>query len=155
MTKKLDRPEFEALVLRIASGEITRKEAAQIAHEQTGLSASTFQVWLSSSGHGAELKHGNKGRLRTDPDKAAAYAQAVKDVVDGGAHPEKVAKALDLSFGYLRRLVAEERKSQAPAAAPVVEETSDLTQADAYVAHLRRSDPQRYIRIAKLAQAGL
>lgn len=49
MNKKPARPIYEALIEKIKSGELTRKQAA-IASTITGLSADTFMSWLKSSG---------------------------------------------------------------------------------------------------------
>ena len=166
MTKKLDRPEFEALIPRIASGEITRKEAAEIVHQQTGKSPSTFLVWLSQQK--LDLPHGNAGptsaksHASTDPDKAAAYDQAVEAVMSNRMKGADAAAKFNVNYAYLMQLVYKKRKgNKAPAAGPAgpttsaVVGSSELTEAHAYMEHLHQTNPDRYIRIAKLAEAGL
>ena len=83
--KRKHRPEYEALVLRVQAGEITRQRAAELAHEQTGLSEQTFLSWITSSGSAKLLRdqRGSAGansihsHARNDPDKAIAYEEAV------------------------------------------------------------------------------
>lgn len=111
MAKK-ERPEYEALVNRIASGELTRQQAAEIAHEQTGLSAGTFLVWLSSSGASERLKEqrGTAGdnsihsHAKNDPDKAEAYKRAI-DAVMHGMPGAQAARRFDVNYQYLMRKV--------------------------------------------------
>lgn len=112
MAKK-ERPEYEALVNRIASGELTRQQAADIAHEQTGLSKGTFLVWLSSSGASERLKEqrGSAGdnsihsHAKNDPDKAKAYEEAVTMVLKGMSGAQ-AARTFDVNYQYLMRKVA-------------------------------------------------
>lgn len=111
MAKK-ERPEYEALVNRIASGELTRQQAADIAHEQTGLSKGTFLVWLSSSGASERLKEqrGTAGdnsihsHAKNDPDKAEAYKRAI-DAVMHGMPGAQAARRFDVNYQYLMRKV--------------------------------------------------
>lgn len=122
MSKKKERPEYEALVKRIASGELTRQEASVIAEQQTGLSASTFRVWLSSE-RADDLKavRGNAGansahsHAKNDPEKAKAYEQAIALVLSGKMPGSQAARQFNVNYTYLMRRVFEERLNGQPA----------------------------------------
>ena len=114
---KKPRPEYEALVPRIASGELTRKEAAEISSQQTGLSPGSFTVWLHNSGHAEKLKH---TRLNTgpnnihslsnpdnvdgyDPAKVKAYEDALALAAIGKTSIRQAAAKFNVSYPYLLR----------------------------------------------------
>jgi hypothetical protein len=105
------RPEYEALVQRIARGEITRPEAATLAASSTGLSANTFLSWLRSSGRVKDLidRRGTVGQnsihAHKDPDKVLAYENALNAVMGGDLTMVAAAKKFDVSYRYLVKKV--------------------------------------------------
>ena len=104
---KKPRPEYEALVERIARGEISRNEAADIAQEQTGASRQTFLSWVRTSGNSERLKdvRGNAGsnsiHAHKDPAIVAAYDAALKLAVSGKVSIRQAAKVHNVSYPWL------------------------------------------------------
>lgn len=120
MTKKArPRPEYEALVQRISTGEITRLEAAQLAVEQTGLSANTFLSWVRSSGVAKKLKHtrgtvgANSIHAHKDPDKVKAYEDALAEAMGSSGSLTAIAAKHGVSYGYLSKKVRAARAALA------------------------------------------
>lgn len=117
---KKPRPEYEALVPRIASGELTRKQAADIASEQTGLSPGSFLLWLNHSGRNKELVNTRRNAgetsvralANTDPDKAKAYADAIKAVTEDHMNGELAAKKFGVSYQYMMRKIKEAKEAK-------------------------------------------
>lgn len=105
-------PQFESLVPRILSGEITRQQAADIACQETGYSRSTFLVWLNTSGNAAKLKgvRGSSGprnihsHAQNDPNKVKAYEDAVKTVL-AGQTGTYAAEKHGVNYQYLMKLI--------------------------------------------------
>lgn len=141
---------FESLVPRILSGELTRNQAADMAHQETGYKQSTFLVWLHSSGNAKKLKgvRGSSGprsvhsHAKNDPDKAKAYEDAVATVLAGqtGAY---AAKKYDVNYQYLMNIV-KKRKS--------VGATSPTTSTSEYLNTILK-DSTKAERLAHLAKA--
>lgn len=80
------KPEnFDELVERIAAGELTRKQAADLC----GLNYHTFKGWITRSGAASKLRdsRGNVGEnnlhshAKTNPELAQAYKDAVSVVL--------------------------------------------------------------------------
>lgn len=160
---KKHRPEYEALVPRIAIGEISRKQAAEISAEQTGLSPGSFLVWLHSSGNIESLKHtrlsagannihshNNPDNVDSyDPDKVKAYEDAMALVMAGTTSMRKAAAKFNVSYPYLLKkaraagLTQPKQPKQPPAATP---EDEDLVRAVL-------SDPARVAALAKAIRA--
>lgn len=103
------RPDYDKLVDRILSGELTRLEAANLSFEQTGLKPQTFLSWLRSSGNLEKLKptRGNAGAnspfAHTDPDKVKAYADATALALTGKGSVRAAAKMFGVNYPYLLR----------------------------------------------------
>lgn len=147
MTAKKDRPEFEALVPRIASGELTRDQAAAIAHKQTGLAPGSFKVWVSQNhsdtlravrrSAGALSKHSHS---QNDPDKAKAYEQALSTLMAGKMPGPQVARKFGVSYTYLMRLAKKESSKVA-------------VQPDSEVILSVLNDPARMKKLAEVIRA--
>lgn len=116
MSKK-ERPEYEALFKRIAAGELTRSQAAEIAAEQTGLSQGTFLVWVSRAGAKGGLDHvkGSAGPnsprswAKLDPDKAKAYEAAMEEALTSKMSVLHISKKHGVSYPYLLQKVNTEK----------------------------------------------
>jgi hypothetical protein len=109
MDRHESRPHYETLVNRIASGELTRLQAAKISQELTGLSTQTFLSWLRSADKLKDLKHtrGNAGpnspNSHTDPEKIAAYDHALRLALTGKVSARTAASMHKVSYQYLLR----------------------------------------------------
>src|SRR4051812_7814026 len=74
-------PEFQALVQRIADGEISREQAAEL----SGVPANTFKTWLRRSGALGAIKPTRRSAgvyhyaAQKDPDKVDAYRDAIEE----------------------------------------------------------------------------
>lgn len=153
---KKERPEYEALVPRIASGEISRKEAAEISAKQTGLSPGSFLVWLHTSGRTETLKHtrlsagaNNIHSLSNpdnvdgyDPDKAKAYEDAMALVTAGTTSMRKAAAKFGVSYPYLLKKARAAGLTQPKQPLSATPEDEDLVRAVL-------SDPARVAALAK------
>lgn len=132
MNKKHDRPEYQILLAKIKSGELTRRQAATASQFVTGLSPSTFMSWLSSTRAIKELKEtrlsaGQHSHFASkDPDKVKAYEQAVAAVL-AGRRPKQAAADYGVCYAYLLKKV-EKARPKPPKAAPTTPE-EDLVQA--------------------------
>lgn len=105
---KRNDAQFQEMVSRISSGELTRAQAAEVYQVKPG----TLGVWLARSGvyskspdgpkklHGAAVKWAD-----TDPDKAKAYEEAVMKVLKGMPGAE-AARKYSVNYQYLMRKVA-------------------------------------------------
>lgn len=125
---KAHRPEYEALAELISTGELTRKQAADRAHAETGQSTNTFLSWLRSSGWAEKLKHarGNAGsnsiHAHKDPDKVKAYDEALAEALATRKSVRSVASKYahrGVNYIYLARKVkrAEAARAEQEAAA--------------------------------------
>lgn len=101
-------PKFIELFERVASGELTRAQAAEIAFEETGRSRNTFLAWIISSKERKErlkplrLTVGtNNVHAHKDPDKVKAYADAVALALTGKMKISDVARRFHVDYGYL------------------------------------------------------
>lgn len=105
------RPDYDKLVDRILSGELTRLQAADISFEQTGLKPQTFLSWLRSSGNLEKLKEtrGNTGAnsqfAHTDPDKIKAYDDAMALALSGKVSARASAARFGVNYQYLLRKI--------------------------------------------------
>lgn len=126
------RPEYEALITKILAGEISRKEAATISKEQTGLSEQSFFSWITKSKDIREKlrpTNGNRGQnsvhAHKDPDKVKAYEDAISEVLAG--RPANVAaKKYGVNYTYLcrrARTIAKEQRALNPTASPADDRT--------------------------------
>lgn len=127
MRKPQPRPDYDKLVERILSGELTRLQAADISYEITGLKPKTFLSWLRSSGKLPELAptRGNRGdgspfsfrnpdNPNYDPGKAAAYDKAVAQAMSTTSKSVRaIAKDHGVNYVYLLRKLS---KAKAEAA---------------------------------------
>jgi hypothetical protein len=119
--EKLNRPEFEALVDRVAAGEITRAQAAQIASETVGVSPNTFLSWVRSSGAAARLKNvrGTVGQRNVhahkDPAVVKAYDDAVALALSGKVSVRQAAAAHNVSYPWLLAKVRKVQPAKATA----------------------------------------
>lgn len=113
-------PEFKALVQRIAAGEISREQAAEIG----GVPVNTFKTWLRRSGALEQIKHTRRSAgvyhfaAEKDPDKVAAYARAIAECLRARNPPSvlSVAKkyaARGVSYQWLLHKVAQARAGAA------------------------------------------
>lgn len=108
MCMKRNDAQFQEMVSRISSGELTRAQAAEVYQVKPG----TLGVWLARSGvyskspdgpkklHGAAVKWAD-----TDPDKAKAYEEAVMMVLKGMPGAE-AARKYNVNYQYLMRKAA-------------------------------------------------
>lgn len=116
MNKKRERPVYEALLAKIKSGELTRRQAAT-ASTITGLSEGTFTSWLKSSGAtkdpwmlAVRLNAGqNSPFAHKDPDKVKAYGDAVAAVIYEHMNPTQASRKFGVSYAYLNIKVRKER----------------------------------------------
>lgn len=103
------RPEYDVLVTRILSGELTRLQAAELSETQTGLRPKTFLSWLRSSGKLPDLKdtRRNAGQLsqfaHKDPDKIKSYADALALALSGKTSVRQAAIKYNVSYLHLLR----------------------------------------------------
>ena len=109
MKKRKPRPEYEALIQKILAGEISRKQAAALSREQTGLSEQSFLSWITAfPGLKEKLKptNGNKGAnshlAHKDPDKVKAYEDAIAEVM-AGRPATLAAEKYGVNYVYLCR----------------------------------------------------
>lgn len=111
MDRYESRLHYETLVNRIASGELTRLQAAKISHELTDLSPQTFLSWLRSADKLKDLKHtrGNAGanssNAHTDPEKIKAYDHALRLALTDKVSVRTAASMHKVSYQYLLRKV--------------------------------------------------
>lgn len=145
---KKQRPEYEALVPRIASGELSRKQAAEISAEQTGLKAGSFLVWLHSSGHAEALKHTrltagtNSPFAEKDPDKVKAYEDALEFSRASKKSLRSAAARFGVDYNQLLKKARAAGLTQPKEAPPASQEDEDLVRAVL-------SDPARVAALAK------
>lgn len=105
------RPDYELLVARIESGEITRLKAAELSCEITGLKPQTFLSWLRSSGAAKRLKPtrgnagSNSGWAHTDPAVIKAYEEALALALSKKVSVRQAAAVHKVSYQYLLRKV--------------------------------------------------
>ena len=132
MKKRKPRPEYEALIEKILDGEMSRKQAAALSKEQTGLSEQNFLSWITGyPGLKEKLKHtnGNKGAnsplAHKDPDKVKAYEDAIAEVLSGRTAVQ-VAKKYGVNYVYLCRRVACMREKPAYKPSPADLETAKI-----------------------------
>ena len=117
MEKKL-RPDYERLVDRIAAGEITRAQAAELAHQATGQSAQTFLGWIRNSGASKRLRsvRGNVGanniHAHKDPVKVKAYEDALAMALSGQHSVRHAAANHGVSYQYLLHKVRKLREEE-------------------------------------------
>ena len=103
------RPEYDVLVTRILSGELTRLQAADLSEAQTGLRPQTFLSWLRTSGKLPDLKatRRNAGSLspfaHKDPNKVNAYADALALALSGRVSVRQAAIKHGVSYIHLLR----------------------------------------------------
>lgn len=111
MKKPQDRPEYEKLVARIETGELTRLQAADLSFEATGLKPQTFLSWLRSSGAAERLKstRGNAGSnsqfAHTDPAVIQAYTEALALALTKKVSIRRAADVHKVSYQYLLKKV--------------------------------------------------
>lgn len=112
MNPKKSRPEYEALVERILSRELTRAQASLIAAEQTGSSPQTFLGWITANKEVREKLKPTRGSVgansvhaHTDPDKVKAYDDALSLALSGKVSTRAAALKHGVSYEYLCRLV--------------------------------------------------
>lgn len=105
-------PKFLQLFERVAAGELTRAQAADIAFEETGRSRNTFLAWIISSKERKErlkplrLTVGtNNVHAHKDPKKIQAYADAVSLSLTGKTKISDAARKYNVDYGYLQILV--------------------------------------------------
>jgi hypothetical protein len=144
MNPKADRTEYLALLARIRTGELSRREAAAQAHLQTGLSPSTFMSWLSSTRAIKELKDTrlsagqNSHFASKDPDKVKAYDDAVSAVLGGLSGP-RAAEKFGVNYQYLMQKVKQARPPKKRSLSPKEDLIEALTLASRAGAAVRDS----------------
>ena len=108
-------------MVRIASGELTRQQAAELSREKTGLKPQTFLSWLRTAGKVQELKptRRNAGQnstfAHTDPDKIKAYDDALKLSLTKKVSIRAAAAKYKVSYPYLLRKVRKATEPRTPA----------------------------------------
>lgn len=99
---KRNDPQFQEMVSRIESGELTRAAAA---HEYK-INLGTLGVWLARSGikdKGAKKLHGAATQWGADPAKDVAYKAALDELQNGPLGAKEVAEKHGLSYQMLLR----------------------------------------------------
>lgn len=101
-------PEFQELFDRILAGELTRKQAAELAHQQTGRSPSTFLSWITVSKERKSLLYPlrltvgvNNVHAHKDPDKVEAYRNAVELALSNRVSVRSAANKFGVDYRYL------------------------------------------------------
>lgn len=140
-------PEFQTLVDRLASGAITREEAALDA----GVPLNTLKTWLRRAGALGGLKHTRRNAgahhfaAEKDPDKVDAYRNAIAECLRATNPPSIRSVALKyadrgVSYQWLLHKVGQARRGEIRLASPDKDEISD---GDAVEAQwLAANDPQ-------------
>lgn len=106
---KRNDPQFQEMVSRIESGELTRAAAA---HEYK-INLGTLGVWLARSGikdKGTKKLHGAATQWGADAAKDAAYATALDELQTGNLGAKEVAEKHGLSYQMLLRKNREAEK---------------------------------------------
>lgn len=136
--QKTNRPEFEALVDRIAAGEVTRDQASHLAAAATGVSPKTFLSWIRSSGAAQRLRgvRGNVGtnniHAHKDPDKVKAYEDAMALALSGKVSARTAALKYKVSYKWLLvKMKKAPVKDSAPARYALANEATVLALAKA------------------------
>lgn len=99
---KRNDPQFQEMVSRIESGELTRAAAA---HEYK-INLGTLGVWLARSGikdKGTKKLHGAATQWGADPAKDVAYKAALDELQNGSLGAKEVAEKHGLSYQMLLR----------------------------------------------------
>lgn len=124
---KPSHPQFQEILARIRSGELTRAQAAA----EYGLNPGSLNTWISRSGqaHTLPSRRGKAGtaaeRAEKDPDKVAAMEAAVKRVLTGEISALAMAQ-LDPRVNP-RTLAAKVRQARLKAGLPVQAKRSRTT----------------------------
>lgn len=147
------RPEYEALVERIASGEITRLQAADLSYEITGLRPQTFLSWLRTSGNAKKLTptRRNAGAsstfAHTDPDKIKAYDDALALALSNKVSIRAAAAKYKVSYPYLLRKVRKAGGTEPKKPVTLPQQTKELDVGD--IARKLADDPRKREALAK------
>lgn len=114
-------PLFQDLFERIAAGQLTRAQAADIAAEQTGRSRNTYLSWITASKERQQrlkplrLNAGvNNVHAHKDPEKIKAYEDAIAHALEGKMKIKAIARRFQVDYKYLLIKVRKARQTAVP-----------------------------------------